>query len=96
MEPRGSLPELPGTGAACSAGPTPSPSDLFSNKPGIEKRNAIKKNEIAAVIVILAKTVCVPRGPKAAEFTPPPNTADASDLPGCNSTNIISTKQERM
>ena len=46
------------TGAgAGSAGPTLSPSDLFSKRPGIEKRNAIKKNDIAAVIVIFAKTV---------------------------------------
>ena len=46
-----------GTAGACSAGPTPSPSDRLSNSPGIEKRNAIRKNAIAAVIVILAKTV---------------------------------------
>ena len=35
----------------------------------------------------------ISRGPKAAELTPPPNTAAASDLPGCNKTNIISTRQ---
>src|SRR4029434_7743348 len=83
-----------GVTGACSAGPTPSPNERFSNSPGIENRNAIKKNTIAAVIVILAKTVWVPRGPNAAEFTPPPNTADASDLPGCKSTNIIKTKHD--
>jgi hypothetical protein len=75
---------------------TESPTDLWSNSPGIENRNAVKKNTTAAVIVIFAKTVCVPRGPKAAEFAPPPNTAAASDLPGCKSTKIIKNKHDRM
>jgi hypothetical protein len=50
------------------------------------------KKTIAAPIVIFAITVCVPRGPKADEFPPPPNTAAASDLPGCSNTNRIKTK----
>lgn len=84
------------SGAGCvEAGPTPSPRDFLENNPGIENRKAIKKKQIAAAIVILANTVCVPRGPKAEEFAPPPpKTPDASDLLGCNSTNIINTKQE--
>jgi hypothetical protein len=46
-----------GATGACSAGPTPSPNERLSNNPGIENRNAIKKNTIAAVMVIFAKTV---------------------------------------
>jgi hypothetical protein len=82
-----------GAAGADSAGPTPSPNDLSSNNPGIENRNAIRKKAIAAVIVTFASTVAVPRGPNAEEFAPPPNTAAASDLPGCNSTNKIKTTQ---
>jgi len=70
------------TGAGADSAPALSPIERFSNRPGIEKRNAIKKKTIAAPIVTFASTVCVPLGPKAAEFTPPPNTADASALPG--------------
>ena len=81
------------TGAGCvSAGPTLRPSDFLSNKPGTENRNAIEKNTIAAVMVTLASTVCVPRGPKAVELAPPPKTPEASDLLGWSKTNMISTK----
>ena len=84
-------------GAGCdSAGPELSPRDFFSNNPGIENKNAIRKKAIAAVIVTFASTVCVPRGPKAVEFSPPPKTVDASDLLGCSSTNSIRIKQAVM
>jgi hypothetical protein len=59
----------------------------------MENRNAIRKKAIAAVIVTFASTVAVPRGPNAEELAPPPNTAAASDLPGCKSTNKIKTMQ---
>lgn len=84
-----------GVAGADSVG-TLSPSDLSSNNPGIENKKAIKKKAIAAVIVTFASTVAVPRGPNAEEFAPPPNTWLASDLPGCNSTNKIKTKQATM
>jgi hypothetical protein len=71
----------------------PSPADFLVKSPGIENTKASKKKAIAAPIVTLAITDWVPRGPKADEFAPPPNTADASDLPGCNSTNMIRIKQ---
>jgi hypothetical protein len=85
-----------GAAGASSDVVTPSPTERSSNNPGIENRNAVKKKIIAAVIVILAITVCVPRGPNAAEFAPPPKTCAASDLPGCKSTNIIKTKQDKI
>src|SRR5205085_7441982 len=54
-----------GAGAgACSDGwLTPSPIERRSNSPGIEKMKAVRKKTIAAVMVIFASTVCVPRGP---------------------------------
>ena len=85
-----------GGGAGASAG-TPSPTDLRPVfQPGIANRNAIKKKIIAAPIVILAITVAVPRGPKADELAPPPNTAAASDFPGCSNTNKIKTRHAMM
>jgi hypothetical protein len=86
-----------GVSGVCTAGPTPSPTERRAKSPGIENRKAVRKKRIAAPMVIFASTVWVPRGPKADEFAPPPpNTAAASDLPGCNNTKSISTTQERM
>ena len=73
------------TGEGAVAAPlfTPWPSDFFSNKPGIENKNAIKKNTTAAVTVTFARTVLVPLGPNAVELAPPPpKIAAASALPG--------------
>ena len=74
----------------------PCPRLFLSNSPGIEKRNATKKNTTAAPTVTLARTVWVPRGPNAVELAPPPNIADASDLPGCSKTNSIRMRQDKM
>ena len=48
----------------------------------------------AAVIVILDKTDCVPRGPKAVLEILLVKSAPASVLPGCKSTVAINTKHE--
>lgn len=48
----------------------------------------------AAVIVILDKTDCVPRGPKAVLEMLLVKSAPASVLPGCKSTVAINTKHE--
>ena len=86
-----------GGGAGADSAGVPSPTDF---RPvfqlGIANRNAIKKKTMAAPIVIFAMTVAVPRGPKAEELAPPPNTAAASDLPGCSNTNKIKTKHATM
>ncbi len=49
---------------------------------------------IAAVIVILDKTDCVPRGPNAVLEILLVNKAPASVLPGCNNTVATNTKHE--
>ena len=65
--------------------PTPKPSS-----------NATRKKVAAAPMVILARMVCVPRGPKAAEEIELVKSDPASALPGCKSTETISTMQARM
>jgi hypothetical protein len=74
----------------------PCPRLFLSNRPGIENKNATRKKTTAATTVTFANTVWVPRGPKAVELAPPPKIAEASDLPGCNNTNRIKMKQDRI
>jgi hypothetical protein len=50
----------------------------------------------AAPIVIFDKMLAVPRGPNAVLETLLENKSPAPDLPGCKSTTITSTTQERM
>jgi hypothetical protein len=50
----------------------------------------------AAPMVILARRVCVPRGPKAVEETLLEKRAPASALPGCKSTATTRTIQDRI
>ena len=65
--------------------PTPKPSS-----------RATMKKVAAAPMVILARMVCVPRGPKAVEEIELVKSEPASALPGCKSTETISTTQARM
>ncbi len=60
---------------------------------GSESTRDSTKNIIVAPMVILASSVCVPRGPKAVLETELVNSAPASALPGCNNTETINTKQ---
>jgi hypothetical protein len=62
---------------------------------GIEIIRADIIKTTAAAIVILERTVAVPRGPKALLFTLLVNRAPASVLPGCSKTAPTSTMQER-
>jgi hypothetical protein len=50
----------------------------------------------AAPMVILASSVCVPRGPKAVLETLLVKSAPASALPGCKSTATTSTMHARI
>ena len=85
-------------GACCGAElfVIPWPRLFLSKRPGIENKKATRKKTIAAPTVTFASTVCVPRGPNAVELAPPPKIAEASDLPGCNRTNRIRIKQDRI
>ena len=61
---------------------------------GNESMIAINMKAAAAPIVILAKRVCVPRGPKAVLETLLEKSAPASALPGCKSTATMSTTHD--
>ena len=63
---------------------------------GNDNIRAISIKEIAAPIVILAKRVCVPRGPKAVLETLLANRSPAPDFPGCRSITTISTTHDSM
>ena len=65
--------------------PTPKPSS-----------SATSIKVMAAPMVILARMVCVPRGPKAVLETELVKSCPASALPGCKSTEMTSAKQASM
>ena len=58
--------------------------------------NAISMNAAAAPIVIFAKRLAVPRGPKAVLEIVFEKSAPASALPGCSRITTIRMKQDRM
>ena len=64
--------------------------------PGSESINANSMKPAAAPIVIFDKMLAVPRGPKAVLETLLENKSPAPDLPGCNSTTITSTTQDKI
>ena len=68
--------------------------DTFPVIAGNESNKAEIIKITAAVIVILDKTDCVPRGPKAVLEILLVKSAPASVLPGCKSTVAIKTKHE--
>ena len=65
-------------------------------KRGKPNASAINMNAAAAPIVILAKRLAVPRGPKAVLERVLEKSAPASALPGCNRITTIRTKHERI
>ena len=63
---------------------------------GKPSANAININAAAAPIVIFAKRLAVPRGPKAVLDKVFENSAPASALPGCKSITTTSTSADRI
>jgi hypothetical protein len=63
---------------------------------GNESAIATSMNMAAAPIVIFASNDCVPRGPKAVLEMLLEKSAPASALPGCKSTETMSTMQDRI
>jgi len=84
-------------GVGCGASVTPDcKTELVPLIAGSDKIKAMSMNAAAAPIVILASSVCVPRGPKAVLETELLNNAPASALPGCNRMTRIKTTQARI
>jgi hypothetical protein len=81
--------------AAGVAGVSSSPTDCSTERwpvmPGRESAMATSMKRAAAPIVIFARMDCVPRGPKAVLEMLLEKSAPASALPGCKSTETIST-----
>ena len=63
---------------------------------GSDKHSANTMNDAAAPMVIFARSVCVPRGPKAVLDTELENSAPASALPGCSNTARTKMMHDRM
>lgn len=63
---------------------------------GNPSASAININAAAAPIVIFAKRLAVPRGPKAVLERVLENSAPASALPGCNKITTTNTRQARI
>jgi hypothetical protein len=80
----------------CSSSETVCNTDRCPVIAGKESARATSMKRIAAPMVIFARRVCVPRGPKAVLETLLEKSAPASALPGCKSTAMISTMQDKM
>jgi hypothetical protein len=63
---------------------------------GNESINAISMKAAAAPIVIFARTLAVPRGPKAALERLLENRSPAPDFPGCNNTTTTNTRHDKI
>ena len=66
---------------------------MSAGRPSI---NAIKKNAVAAPIVIFASRLAVPRGPKAVLESELEKSAPASALPGCSRITTTRMMHDRM
>jgi len=85
-----------GEAAGCAGVASASP-ETTEREPvtmGNESVSATSMKSAAATIVILARMVCVPRGPNAVLETELVKSAPASAFPGCNRTETIITMQE--
>jgi hypothetical protein len=63
---------------------------------GSESAMAMSMNAAAAPMVIFARMLCVPRGPKAVLEMLLEKSAPASALPGCKSTETIRTMHDKI
>jgi sporulation protein YlmC with PRC-barrel domain len=82
-----------GAGVACGLTP-PSISERWPPTPS-PKSSATMKKVAAAPRGIVARRVCVPRGPNAVLDTELVKSEPGSDLPGCKSTEMMTTTHER-
>ena len=90
-------------GEACGAGvavgvssSTSCSTERWPVMAGNESASATSMNMAAAPIVIFASRDCVPRGPKAVLEMLLEKSAPASALPGCKSTETMSTMQDKI
>ena len=85
-----------GVGVGVASGALDCKTECEPVTPGSESISAKSMKPAAAPIVIFDSMLAVPRGPKAVLETLLENKSPAPDLPGCNSTTITNTTQERI
>jgi hypothetical protein len=85
-----------GTGVGVASGAVDCKTECEPVTPGSESINAKSIKPAAAPIVILERMLAVPRGPNAVLDTLLEKRSPAPDLPGCKSTTITKTTQDRI
>ena len=85
-----------GTGVGVASGAVDCKTEWEPVTPGSESISAKNIKPAAAPIVIFDRMLAVPRGPKAVLETLLENRSPAPDLPGCKSTTITKTTQDRI
>ena len=85
-----------GAGVGVASGAVDCKTECEPVTPGSESINAKSIKPAAAPIVILERMLAVPRGPNAVLDTLLENRSPAPDLPGCKSTTITKTTQDRI
>lgn len=88
--------EATGTGVGVASGAVDCSTECEPVTPGSESVSANSMKPAAAPIVIFDKMLAVPRGPNAVLETLLENRSPAPDLPGCNSTTITNTTQDKI
>ena len=85
-----------GAGVGVASGAVDCKTECEPVTPGNESISAKSMKPAAAPIVIFDKMLAVPRGPNAVLETLLEKRSPAPDLPGCKSTTITNTAQDRM
>ena len=85
-----------GAGVEVASGAVDCKTEWEPVTPGSESIKAKSIKPAAAPIVIFERMLAVPRGPNAVLDTLLENRSPAPDLPGCNSTTITKTTQDRI
>jgi hypothetical protein len=85
-----------GAGVGVASGTVDCKTEWEPVTPGSESVSANSMKPAAAPIVIFDKMLAVPRGPNAVLETLLENRSPAPDFPGCKSTTITSTTQDRI
>src|SRR5882672_9169278 len=85
-----------GAGVGVASGAVDCKTEWEPVTPGSESINAKSIKPAAAPIVIFERILAVPRGPNAVLDTLLENKSPAPDLPGCKSTTITKTTQDRI
>ncbi len=83
-------------GEGCSSGVVDCKTECEPVTAGNDSINAISMKAAAAPIVVLAKTLAVPRGPKAVLERLLEKRSPAPDLPGCSKTTTTNTTHEKI